>query len=111
MKPTVLIADCSPQALGPVREALGPAIDVLCAADLGYDFLEGMRTYYSVIEYCSALKVLGSAHILRNEENCLFIDPNIIIMDSLSNAVIDQPGEIVACCHAFSPYPNDGESP
>ena len=111
LKPTVLIADCSPQALDPVREALGPEIDVLCTADLGYDFLEGMRTYYSVLEYCSALKVLGSAHILRHEESCLFLDPDMVILDRLSNAVIDQPGEIVACCHAFSPYPNDGERP
>lgn len=111
LKQTVLIADCSPQALDPVREALGPEIDVLCTADLGYDFLEGMRSYYSALEYCSALKVLGSAHILQNEKSCLFLDPDMVILDSLSDAVINQPGEIVACCHAFSPYPNDGESP
>jgi len=111
LKQTVLVADCSPQALAPVREALGPEIDVLCTADLEYDFLEGMRTYYSALEYCSALKVLGSAHILRNEESCLFLDPDMVMLDSLNDAVLGQPGEIVVCCHTFSPFPNDGESP
>jgi hypothetical protein len=111
LKPTVLIADCSPKALEPVRKALGPEIDVLCTADLEFDFLEGMRSYYSALEYCSALKVLGSAYILRNEDNCLFLDPDMVILESLTDAVINQPGEIVACCHSFSTYPNDGESP
>ena len=111
LRRTVLIADCSPKALDPVREAFGSGIDVLCTADLGLDFLEGMRSYYSVLEYCSALKVLGTAHILRSEETCLFLDPDIVILDSLSDAVIDQPGEIVVCCHAFSPYPDDSKSP
>jgi hypothetical protein len=111
LKQTVLVADCSPQALTPVREALGPEIDVLCTADLEYDFLEVMRTYYSALEYCSALKVLGSANILKNDEHCLFLDPDMVILDSLNDAVLRQPGEIVVCCHAFSPYPDDGESP
>jgi len=111
LKQTVLVADCSPQALAPVRDTLGPEIDVMCTADLGFDFLEGMRSYYSVQEYCSALKVLGSAHILRSEDSCLFLDPDMVLLDSINEAVLEQPGEIVACCHAFSPYPNDGESP
>jgi len=111
LKPTVLVADCSPKALGPVSDALGPEIDVLCTADLECDFLESMRTYYSPLEYCSALKILGTAHILRDEESCLFLDPDMVIMDSLSDAVFDQPGEIVVSCHTFSPYPNDGKSP
>jgi len=111
LKQTVLVADCSPQALAPVRDTLGPEIDVMCTADLGFDFLEGMRSYYSVLEYCSALKVLGSAHILRSEDSCLFLDPDMVLLDSLNEAVLEQPGEIVACCHAFSPYPNDGETP
>lgn len=111
LKPTVLIADCSLQALDPVRDMLGPEIDVLCTADLEFDFLEGMRSYYSALEYCSALKVLGSSHILQNEDSCLFLDPDMVMLDSLNEAVMGLPGEIVACCHAFSPYPNDGESP
>jgi hypothetical protein len=70
-----------------------------------------MRTYYTALEFCSALKVLGSAHILRDEDSCLFLDPDMVILDSLHDAVLNQPGEIIACCHTFAPYPLDGSSP
>lgn len=108
---TVLLADCSPHVLGAVRDAMGAEVDVLCCADLGFDFLEDMRTYYTALEYCSALKVLGSSHILQKEENCLFLDPDMVVLDSLSEEVLAQEGEIIVCCHTFSPYPQDGDSP
>jgi hypothetical protein len=111
LKQTVLLADCSSQALPRVRDMFGPEIDLMCTADLEFDFLEGMRRYYTALEFCSALKVLGSAHILRSEESCLFLDPDMVLLDNLTEAVLNQPGEIVACCHSFSPYPNDGENP
>ena len=110
-KLTVLVADCSKNSLQPIREALGSDVDVLCTADLEHEFVEVMRSYYSTLEYCSALKVLGSAHILKNEESCLFLDPDMIILDSLNDAVLGCPGDIVVSCHTFSPYPKDGESP
>lgn len=108
---TVILADCSPNVLGQIRDVLGPEVDVLCCADLGFDFLDDMRTYYTALEFCSALKVLGSSYILQKEEGCLFLDPDMLVQDSLREAVLEQQGEIVACCHTFSPFPQDDDSP
>lgn len=111
LMPTVLVADCSPSAIGPVRRAFGVGVDVLCCADLGLEALKNMRTYYTALEFCSSLKVLASAHILRSEPECLFLDPDIIVYASLREAIFDQPGEVVVTNHAMAPYPRDGALP
>ena len=108
---TLLVADVSRAALGPVREILGPDVDVLCCDDLGFDFLVDMRTYYGPLEFCSALKVLGSAYVLRNEGACLFLDPDMVVLDSLRDAILECPGEIVVSAHALAPFPDDGAVP
>lgn len=111
LRPTVLVADVSKSALRPVRHAFGSEVDVLCCDDLGLDFLKAMRSYYTVLEFCSALKVLGLVHILQQEDHCLFLDPDMMVLDSLREPVLDQPGEMVVCCHTFAPYPKDGAAP
>lgn len=111
LQPTVLLADCSRRGLPPICEALGPDVDVLCCDDLGLGYLDEMRGYYTALEFCSSLKVLGSAHILLNEEQCLFLDPDMVVFGSLREAVLEQPGEVVASCHTFSPYPDDSAAP
>jgi len=108
---TVLVADCSHDKLTAVTDALGPDVDALCCDDLGFDFIEDMREYYTPLEFCSALKVLGSAYILKKEESCLFLDPDMIVYDSLIDSVLDQSGQLVACCHSFSPFRKDGYGP
>jgi hypothetical protein len=94
-----------------VCELLGPDVDVLCCDDLDFDFLSDMRTYYGPLEFCSALKVLGSAYVLRSEDTCLFLDPDMVMLDGLSDAVLECPGEIVVSAHALAPYPIDGAVP
>jgi hypothetical protein len=111
LRPTLLVADVSRSALKPVRDALGPDVDLLCCDDLGFDFLPDMRTYYGPLEFCSALKVLGSAHVLRNEDACLFLDPDMLILESLRESVLGCPGDIVVSAHTFAPYPADGAVP
>lgn len=111
LRPTLLVADVSRSALKPVRDALGPEVDVLCCDDLGFDFLSDMRTYYGPLEFCSALKVLGSAYVLRNEEECLFLDPDMLILDSLLDAVLGCTGDVVVSAHTFAPFPADGAAP
>lgn len=111
LRPTLLVADVSRAALGPVREMLGPDVDVLCCDDLGFDFLADMRTYYGPLEFCSALKVLGSYYVLRSEDACLFLDPDMVILNSLRDAVLERPGEIVVSAHALAPFPADGAVP
>lgn len=111
LRPTLLVADVSRAALDPVREMLDPDVDVLCCDDLGFDFLADMRTYYGPLEFCSALKVLGLSYVLRNEDACLFLDPDMVVHASLREAVFDQPGEIVVSSHTMAPYPHDGALP
>lgn len=111
LRPTLLVADMSRVAVDTVREMLGPEVDVLCCDDLDFDFLADMRTYYGPLEFCSALKVLGSAYVLREEDACLFLDPDMLILDNLRNSVLELPGEIVVSAHTFAPFPTDGELP
>jgi len=108
---TVIVADCSKEMISPVKDALGSDVDVFCCADLGFNFLEDMRSYYLPLEFCSALKVLGLAYILKAENECLFLDPDMIVYDSLQESVIDKPGEIVLSCHSFSSFPKDDSNP
>mgnify|MGYP000076496819 CR=1 FL=1 len=112
-KLTVLVSDCTPEAIDPIKISLGSDVEVLCTSDLApyFDFVEDMRSYYSTLEFCSALKVLGSAYILKKEQSCLFLDPDMIILDNLNEAIFSLPGDLVVSCHTFSPYPIDGESP
>lgn len=108
---TVLVADCSAAEVGIIQHALGEDVDVLCSADLSYDFVEQMRRYYSALEFCSALKILGLAHVLKTEPSCLFLDPDTWILDKLDRSVLDVTGEIVLSCHSFTPFPRDSERP
>jgi len=108
---TLLVADVSRSALQQVHDAIGFDVDLLCCEDLGFDFLSDMRTYYGPLEFCSALKVLGSAYILRNEDACLFLDPDTMILESLSESVLECPGDIVISAHTFAPFPDDGAAP
>lgn len=111
LRPTIIVADCTSQGLPAVKEAFVSDVDLLCPDDLGFEFIERMREYYSVLEFCSALKVLGSAYVLRSEDSCLFLDPDMVILDTLSDTVLNQEGEVVISCHTFSPYPEDGAYP
>lgn len=111
LRPTLLVADVDRDGLTQVRDALDPDIDVLCCDDLGFDFIPEMRTYYGTLEFCSALKALGSAHVLRNDTECLFLDPDMLVLDSLHDTVLKCTGDIVVSAHAFAPYPSDGAAP
>jgi hypothetical protein len=111
LRPTLLVADVDREGLSSVREALGHGIELLCCDDLGFTFISEMRTYYGVLEFCSALKVLGSAYMLRKEKECLFLDPDILVLDSLYDSVLSCAGDIVVSAHTFAPYPSDGAAP
>lgn len=110
-KLTLLLADCSDQNIDLIKNCFKFEVDILFTSDLEFEYLEEMRKYYSVVEYCSALKVLGSAHILKTEKSCLFLDPDMVILDRIETSIFDIPGNIAFSCHSFSPYPNDQSKP
>ena len=111
LRPTILVPDVTRIRLDEIREqGVDRIADLLCLDDLAFDFLEKARTYYSALEFCSALKVLGSAHILQSESDCLFLDSDMLVLDRL-DALLDFPGDILVTPHVQSPLPNDGASP
>ncbi len=111
LTPVLLIPDVTRARLDALRQqGLDKFAELLCVEDLGLDFLEAARSYYSALEFCSALKVLGTAHILKTESACLFLDPDMVIMDRL-DAVLDAQDPILVTPHVLAPLPEDGHAP
>jgi hypothetical protein len=111
LRPTLLVSDTSVQATRQLREtALSEMADLLCCADLNVDFLESARTYYDVLEFNSALKVLGSAYLLASGQECLFLDPDMVLYDRI-DGVVSTAGEVIYTAHTHAPFPEDGHGP
>jgi hypothetical protein len=108
---TLLISDVSVSMLKCFAdEGLGQLADLLCCDNLGFDALGAMRTYYDALELSSALKILGSAYILRSEQECLFLDPDMVLLHPL-DALLSVRGSVVCTVHTRAPFPRDGLTP
>lgn len=111
LRPTLLVPDVTRAGLDRLRQqGVGEIADLLCVQDLEVDFLEAARTYYSDLEFCSALKVLGSAHVLKTESDCLFLDSDMLVTDRLDD-LLDFLGDILVTPHVRAPVPEDGALP
>ena len=111
MKPLLLIPDVTPKKLKELRrEGAAEIADLLCVEELSLDFLDKARGYYDALEFCSALKVLGSAHVLKSESECLFLDPDMFLLDRL-DCVLQAQEKIVVTPHTLGPLPDDGAAP
>jgi hypothetical protein len=111
LTPTLLIPDVTRAGLEGLRKEGADALaKLLCVEDLGFDFLEAARIYYSALEFCSALKVLGTAHILKTESDCLFLDPDMVVMQRL-DGVLQAQDSILVTPHVLAPLPEDGLAP
>ena len=107
----LILADCSGAMLMTIRANINPDVEIFCCEDLDIKFVNIMREYYDPLEFCSALKVIGMKYFLEVEEKCLFLDPDILVLERFDRALSDVNTEISMCSHSFSPYPDDGQLP
>jgi glycosyltransferase involved in cell wall biosynthesis len=88
---------------------------VVCPPDfLPYETAMALAYSYDITEYSTALKPFLLRHLLDRGHQCvLYIDPDILILESLQTAVLDPLGEssIVLTPHTTDPIPLDGRIP
>jgi hypothetical protein len=109
----ILLTDVSRRVLDQIRETYGQFAELICCDDLGFDGIEPMRKYYSVLEFSSACKVLALDYQLRTrgERECIFIDPDTMVFGDFSVPARALGSEIAVTPHTSRPYPEDGELP
>jgi hypothetical protein len=107
----LILADCSRKLLPEIRRCFDGDIELLICEDLLFDNLDVMRRQYNVLEFCSALKVLGVRHFLKTVDCCLFIDPDIVIFNRFDESIFQCKKDIVISVHSFEPYPDDSNLP
>ncbi len=94
-----------------IQTLIGENIELLSPNDLGLINMNQLRHYYGALEFCSAMKVVGIQFFLLRGEDVLFLDPDVLILDSLQRNLIEIPGDVLLSPHIFNPYPDDSCSP
>lgn len=110
----VLVTDVSAHGLSHVRKAFADkGIELYCCDDLGVGYFSEMRRYYSALEFNSACKVLFLDYQLRvkQEKECLFLDPDIYALSDIENVLSSSFGDILLTPHTLTPPPDDGFPP
>ncbi len=110
---SILVTDASRNLIKNIREKFSDVADFICCDDLGFDNLPAMRSYYSVLEFSSACKILSLDYQLRKngEKACYFIDPDMFVMGDFRKCTEEIGKDIVLTYHSTSSYPQDGELP
>lgn len=111
---SVLITDVTPGLLPRLAEKFGcSGVEFICCADIGVDFLEAMRGYYSILEFNSACKALGLYHhiVRKQEEECFFIDPDMYVTGDFVTPARAAGFDVVITPHTYQSFPDDGELP
>lgn len=110
---SVLVSDVSPESLQQVRERFDSNIEFLCCDDLDVGFLFETRSYYDVLEFNSACKILAISYQLKKKKypECLFLDPDMYAVGDILSSIALCDRDILVTPHATSPYPDDNEMP
>ena len=107
----VLITDVTASTLGKINDQFGQHAEFL-ACDVIGDMTQ-LRRYYSILEFNSACKILALGYQLRTraEQECCFIDPDMMVMGELAEALRSENRDVLLTHHTRRPYPRDGEAP
>ena len=107
----VLITDVTASTLGKINDQFGQHAEFL-ACDVIGDMTQ-LRRYYSILEFNSACKILALDYQLRTraEQECCFIDPDMMVMGELAEALRSENRDVLLTHHTRRPYPRDGEAP
>jgi hypothetical protein len=108
---SIIIPDLSLNNRSKVQSLIGRNIELLSPNDLGPIDVNRLRHFYNALEFCSAMKVVGFQFFLLRGEDVLFLDPDVLILGSLHESLIDIEGDVLLSPHIFKPYPNDSCSP
>ena len=110
---SILVTDASPYVIVQIREKFSGVADFICCDDLLVENLVVMRSYYSVLEFSSACKILALDYQLRKrgENACYFIDPDMVVMGDFTKFTEEMDQDIVLTYHTLKPYPQDGHLP
>jgi hypothetical protein len=109
----ILVTDVSQAKLDDIRTHWGDLASFIGCDDLGIPAIADMRRYYSIFEFCSACKVLALGYqlIAKNEPECCFIDPDMLVMGDFTPEIRETNKDIAVTYHTTAPYPADGQSP
>jgi hypothetical protein len=109
----VLVTDASPTVIGHIRDKFDSWIDFIGCDDLAIDWLNEARNYYSVLEFSSACKILALNYQfnIRGESECIFIDPDMLVLGDFRPLVEKANADIIITYHALAPYPTDSGNP
>lgn len=111
LKISIIVPDIDSKTEQLLQRAIGSDVELLNPADLGFGNLALLKKFYNALEYCSAMKVVGMQYFLRNGEDVLFLDPDVLVIHSLDKGLFDLSGDVLLSPHSLEPYPNDANVP
>lgn len=110
---SILVTDASSSTTAKLNQIYSDIAEFISCDDLGIDYLHSLRSYYNVLEFSSACKVLALDYQLRvrGEPECCFIDPDMLVLGNFIPAIRAANKEMLVTYHSTAPYPEDGELP
>lgn len=108
---SIIVPDLNSKNQNALEQIVGNDVELLVPEILGFEYTSRMRRYYSALEFCSAMKVVGLRFFLLRGEDVLFLDPDVLILDSLAEAIMNINGDVLLSPHTFKPYPTDLHAP
>lgn len=108
---SIIVPDLNSKNKNALQHIVGSEVELLVPEIFDFDYTTRMRRYYSALEFCSAMKVVGLRFFLLRGEDVLFLDPDVLILDSLAEGIMNVTGDVLLSPHTFKPYPIDLDVP
>ena len=108
---SIIVPDLNSENQSALQHIVGNEVELLAPEILGFEYTTRMRRYYSALEFCSAMKVVGIRFFLLRGEDVLFLDPDVLILDSLVDGIMNKTGDVLLSPHTFKQYPTDNHAP
>ena len=112
---SIVITDLTVEKLARLRvSAIIPdSIELLTCEEIGFTDSFHLREQYSPLEFNSACKVAALDYQLfsRNNEECLFLDPDVVIYPAFAQFLSEQNSSFLLFPNTLSPQPTGEDSP
>ena len=107
----LIVADLSQRYCDSIAGKFPPQTEVISADVLDIPDKEAMHSYYTLLEFCTALKIYGISWVLHSGYDCLFLDADTFVLGSLDEALFETKAEISLTTHSFAPMPPTSGTP